>query len=249
MLIDVHTHLTLPAFDQDRDTVMERNKNVLIIENGLYAESNLQVLELCKRYANVKAALGIYPTHAVDLAEEQFYLQLKWIKKQKNQCVAVGEIGLDLQEIESLQLQRERFIQLVELAKKMHKPVIVHSRKAEKETVETLQSLNYKKVIMHCFCGNMKLVKQIEDAGWCITIPSLVITSQHFQHVASRVNINQLLTETDAPYLNPVKEERNEPKNVMHAIKKIAEIKKLECDEVEKNIFMNAQKMLLMREK
>ncbi len=245
MLIDVHAHMTLEAFDADRAEMLSRNKDIIIVENGVHSRNNLEVLALAKSFPNVRASLGIYPTHAVEMSEEEFSKELKHIGQQKDKIVAVGEIGLDLQEIKDLKLQKERFIQLVELAKKLGKPAIIHSRKAEKEAVETLQSLNYKKIIMHCFMGSLKLVKQIEDAGWFITIPSLVAISQHFQHVAARVNINQLLTETDSPYLNPNKGERNEPRNVSLAIKKIFEIKNMDENEVEKNIFMNAQKLLL----
>ena len=228
MLVDVHAHVTSEAFAADREAMLERNKDVLIIENGLHPKNNDEVLALAKQYKNVKASLGIYPVHTLELSAEQFAQQLRFFEKQKEKIVAIGEIGLDLQEIPDLGVQQDRFVQQVKLAQKLHKPVIVHSRKAEKETVDVLESLGYKKVVMHCFCGNMKLVKRIEDNGWCITIPALVVTSLHFQTVAARMNINQLLTETDSPYLNPVKEERNEPRNVALAIKKIAEIKKMD---------------------
>ncbi|MDO8628693.1 MAG: TatD family hydrolase [Nanoarchaeota archaeon] len=246
MLIDVHAHVLSSAFDADRDAVLARNKDVIIVENGLNYDYNLRVLALAKKFPNVRAALGLYPTEVVKLSDAEFAEQLKFFEKQKDKIVAIGEIGLDLQEIEDIKLQKGRFMEIVELAKRLQKPVIVHSRKAEKETVEVLESLSAKKVIMHCFCGNMKLVKKIEDNGWHITIPALVETSKHFQVVAERVNSNQLLTETDSPHLNPTKTERNEPKNVLIAIKKIAEIKKCDIDEVAKNIFMNAQKLFLV---
>ncbi|HLD12357.1 MAG TPA: TatD family hydrolase [Candidatus Nanoarchaeia archaeon] len=246
MLIDVHAHMLSKAFDGDRDAVLERNKDVIIVENGVNYEDNVRALALAKKYTNVRAALGLYPTEVVRLSDEMFIDNLKFLEKHKEEMVAIGEIGLDLQEIESITLQRDRFVEIVELAKKLGKPVIVHSRKAEKEAVEALESVGAKKVVMHCFCGNMKLVKRIEDNGWYITIPALIETSKHFQVVAERVSSNQLLTETDSPHLNPIKTERNEPKNVFVAIKKIAEIKKCDIDEVMKNIFMNAQKLFFV---
>lgn len=243
MLVDVHAHMTLERFKKDIDEVMERNKGVIIVENGLDHKNNLEVLELAKKYNNVRPALGIYPTHAVGLDDNSFEKELKFIEKNKSKISAVGEIGMDLQEIKDITLQKERFIRLIELARKINKPVIVHSRKAESQTVDTLEETGYKKVIMHCFCGNMKLVKRIEDNGWFITIPALVVKSQQFQLVAEKVNINQLLTETDSPYLHFNRDERNEPKNVLHSIKKISEIKNMDENEVERNIFMNFQKI------
>jgi len=243
MLVDVHAHMTLKNFDSDIDEVMLRNKDVIIVENGLNHESNLKTLDLSSKYKNVKAALGLYPTHAVELDEDSFEDELKFIASNKDKMIAIGEIGLDLKEIKTINLQRERFIELVKLAQKLDKPVIVHSRRAERDTVETLEGIGYKKVVMHCFCGNMKLVKRIEDNGWFITTPVIVQNSQQFQLIAERVNINQLLTETDSPYLHFIRDERNEPRNVLHSIKKISEIKKLNEEEVTKNIYMNFQKL------
>ena len=129
------------------------------------------------------------------------------------------------------------------MAKKLNKPLIVHSRKAEKETLEFLETFNYKKINMHCFCGNKKLLKKINDLNFYMSIPPNVIRSQQFQIAIETININNLLTETDCPYLSPFVGKRNEPAFVIESIKKIAEIKKFNLVETENNIFMNFQKL------
>ena len=119
--------------------------------------------------------------------------------------------------------------------------MLVHSRKAEKEVIEILEELNAKKVLMHCFSGKLKLAERIEKNGWYFSIPPVIVHSTHFQEMIKRVSITKLLTETDAPYLGPDKEQRNEPKNVIFVIRKIAEIKGMDEKEVENSIYMNYQ--------
>ena len=89
--------------------------------------------------------------------------------------------------------------------------MIVHSRKAEQQAIDLLESSKAKKVVMHCFSGNMKLVKRIEDNGWSFSIPTNIVFSKHFQEIVERVNLSKILTETDAPYLSPFKGKKNQP--------------------------------------
>ena len=177
------------------------------------------------------------------MSEKQFEDELKFVAKNSDKIAAIGEVGLDFQDIEDKKLQIERFGHVIKLAKKLNKPLIVHSRKAEKETLEFLETFNYKKINMHCFCGNKKLLKKINDLNFYMSIPPNVIRSQQFQIAIETININNLLTETDCPYLSPFVGKRNEPAFVIESIKKIAEIKKFNLVETENNIFMNFQKL------
>ena len=95
------------------------------------------------------------------------------------------------------------------------------------------------------FEGRKHIIKKAADLGYYFTIPTNVHKSQHFQMVIELVNINQLLTETDAPWMGPNLGEVNEPANVTESVKKIAEIKKMDVKDVENNIFMNYQKLFL----
>ena len=110
----------------------------------------------------------------------------------------------------------------------------MHSRGAEKECVEILETSSNKKVHLHMFSGNKKLIKKAEDLGFYFSIPCIINKSQHFQMMTEIVNINQLLTETDCPWLSPFPDKQNEPAFIKFTIEKIA---------VENNIFMNYQKL------
>jgi len=133
------------------------------------------------------------------------------------------------------------------LAEKIKKPVVIHSRKAEKECIEIIETFKIKNVDMHCFSGNFKLVKKVQDNGWFFSIPTNIVRLFHFQKIVEETPMSQLLTETDSPYLSPFIEKRNEPSFVVETIRKISEIKKLNEEEVKKLIFMNFQKIFLKK--
>jgi len=243
MFVDAHAHLD---FYENLSEVMERNKDIIIVSNGVNPEGNRKTLAIAKKYDNVKVALGFYPDHVKDYSDEQFAEELAFIKK--NKPIAIGEVGLDYGYVEDekqRQRMRDWFVQLINLSKELDVPITVHSRKAEADAIELLEKHGAKKVIMHCFCGKKKLVERIIKNGWFLTIPCTVVYAQQFQDNVLAAPITQLLTETDSPYLAPVKEEKNEPRNVKASIKKIAELKGMTEDDVQKNIFMNYQKLFL----
>lgn len=168
--------------------------------------------------------------------------EIKFIEKNKKDIVAIGEVGLDYFWVKNnSREQKKLFEKMIQLAEKLNKPIIVHSRKAEEDTIEMLQSSKLKKIIMHCFTGKKSLVKEIIDNGWFLTAPTCITRSTQFQENVKLIPITQLFCETDAPYLSPYKEKRNEPAFVIEAYKKVAEIKNMELKEVINNIWMNWQ--------
>jgi TatD DNase family protein len=242
MYIDVHTHLTHKAFEKDQKEVIENSNCIVLINNGYTSENNRETLELAKRYKQVKVALGIHPSETQKMSMEEVDNEIDFISKQK--MIAIGEVGLDYK-YENQEHQRKVFRKLVKLAKKKGLPVIVHSRKAEKDVIDILEEEGLKKVVLHCFSGKLKLVDRAEKLGYHFSIPPCVVNSEHFQQISIRVSITQLLTETDAPYLGPIRGERNEPKYVALAVKKIAEVKGMDEEEVKRSIFLNYQRLFL----
>lgn len=240
MFIDAHSHIDL--LDDYKTAIKNADKeNVKIIVAGIDAKSNRKILEIKRENPQVEICLGIYPTETLKLSGREINSEIEFIKKNKDEIVAIGEVGLDLKENsqETLEKQKENLSKFVQLAKELNKPIIIHSRKAEEECVNLLEKLNYKKVVMHCFSGNFKLVKRIIENNWILTIPTSVKNSEHFQKVIELVPIKNLLCETDSPYLHPDKKFPNEPANVIESYKKISEIKKIPLKEVEKILEKN----------
>ncbi|MFT4343199.1 MAG: TatD family hydrolase [Candidatus Woesearchaeota archaeon] len=265
MITDIHCHFDDASFEHDRNEVVMRakeNKVVKIITCGIDYITNEKTLMLAKKYDIVVPALGRYPYDALendghyernkDAIRTTVEEDIKYITKHKNEIVAIGECGLDLHHGKDITKQIEEFKQMIELAIKLKKPIIIHSRKAEKETLEVLNTykgkIEPKKVILHCFSGKKKLVEEAIVQKYMLSIPPSVIRSEQFKEMAHKTPLKQLLTETDSPFLSPYKNEdgtpvRNEPAFVIESVKAIAEIKKLTYEECVNQLYMNFQKV------
>jgi TatD DNase family protein len=266
-LVDVHCHLEGERFEKDINEVIKRAEDagvVLIVNSGVNPETNRLALELSKENKIVKPSFGIYPIDALihkfkDLNDDyprkieafDYKEELKWIEENKESCVAIGEVGLDFKVIEKAknveEVKKEQikiFEDIIGFAKKINKPLVVHSRGAEVEVVETLEKHGVKNVIIHSFNGNKKLIKRIVENGWYFSVPAVITRLQHFQMLVEMVDLKQLLTETDAPYLAPVAGERSEPANVAITVREIARIKNLTENEIAEQIYENTKKIL-----
>ena len=243
MFVDVHCHLDDRKFTNLYTVIKNAtSKDVkIIISNGLNHESNVKNLEISKKYSIVKPAFGIYPEDAIKLNEDGLQDEIKFINNNRNNIIAIGEVGLD-GTIDSMLKQKEAFLEMIKLGEKLKLPLIVHSRKAEQDVVDLLESSNVKKAVMHCFTGNLKLAKKIEDNNWKFSIPLIIKRSSNFKKLVEITSISNLLTETDSPYLN-INKEINQPCNVVEIAKEISLIKNLDFDETKNLIFMNYQKL------
>ncbi|MBI2653653.1 TatD family hydrolase [Candidatus Woesearchaeota archaeon] len=256
LFVDVHTHLDHPSIIDKIGDIIHRAKNAglkHIVANGINPETNRICLELSKKYDIIKCAMGLYPRDALQkemesgefpakFADFDVGEEIDFIRKNKNNIVAVSEVGLDFVDGESRQ-QIEDFERMINLAEGLKKPIVVHSRKAEQKCIEMLESSKNKKIIMHCFSGRKHLVNRAADNGWFLTIPTIVVRSQQFQDISRNVPLSQLFCETDSPYLSPYKGQWNEPAFVIESYKKIAELKGMDINEVSNNIYMNWQKV------
>jgi len=242
--IDLHGHTDfykddeIPAIDKDA-----KEKGVLIVDSGAHPKQNKRVLELAERY-DWKVTLGLYPIDIIKLDNKEIDKDIDFIRKNKKKIIGIGEVGLDFKEdLHNWDKQKEVFRKVIALAKEIDKPLIIHSRKAEKEAIEILEEEKAEKVVMHCFSGSFKLIDKIVKNKWYMTIPTNVTFSEHFQKAIGLVPIEQLFCETDSPYLHPKKEMNNKPGNVIESYRKIAEIKGLDLDEVKSKIWGNFERL------
>ncbi len=255
-MIDVHSHIDDERIFRNLESIMKKceEKNVVVISSGVNFETNRKVLQISEKYPFVKATAGFYPLDSIaekirikrdeDLREIKPFSvekELLFVKENKEKFVAIGEIGMDFQiAVEYKKEQQEVFEKILNFAKEIGKPVIIHSRKAELECIEILENFKMKKVVMHCFNGRKSLIKKCVRNGWFLTVPPVLVRLNHFKIIAELVPLENLLTETDSPYLSPVKGEINYPWNVEISIKEIAKIKKIEEEKVAEKIFKNA---------
>src|SRR3989344_5452420 len=262
-LADVHSHLNHELFKDDLNAVLERAKKAglkAILVSGVNPPANREVLELAKKYPLIKASLGIYPIDALGLEPDETGLpvhkgpidineEFKFFLKNKSKISAIGEVGMDFNwatKEETYEKQAENFRKIIRLTITLTKPIIIHSRKAEEECLDILeQEIKNKEVpvILHCFSGRKSLITKAARLGYYFSIPPNILRAGNFQTLVHKVNIKQLLTETDAPWLSSFPGKRNEPAFVLETINKIAEIKKLSVEETATIIWENYQEI------
>ncbi|MFA6460656.1 MAG: TatD family hydrolase [Candidatus Woesearchaeota archaeon] len=259
-LVDVHCHLNHELYKKELDAVLERARKVgvkAIVCSGVNPPANREVLELARKYPDiVKACLGIFPIDAIGLSEGETGLpkhegiinleeEFAFIRAHKDEIVGIGEIGMDFNwDNDHHPQQEENFRRIIRFALELKKPVVIHSRKAEKECIDILeQEIKNKEinVVMHCFSGNKKLIKRAADLGHYFSIPANINKLQHFQTLVGMVDIKQLLTETDGPWLCPYSQGHSESAFVLEGIKKIAEIKNVSMEEAAEQVWNNYQ--------
>ncbi|MBW2988861.1 TatD family hydrolase [Candidatus Woesearchaeota archaeon] len=253
LFIDVHCHLDFEGLIERLDSVIKNARNAglkTIVTSGITPETNRKALEIASKYPDiVKPSLGLYPIDALSREGQDKNLdvdkELEFWNKNKGRFISIGEVGLDYKNGKDKKMQKEVFEKVLDTAKKLKKPVIIHSRKAELDAIGILESSGIKKVVMHCFSGRKHLIKKAYDLGYSFSVPTNVVRLQQFQEMVREIDINRLFCETDSPFLSPFREKRNEPAFVAESYKKIAEIKGMDLEEVEKNIWMNFERVFL----
>lgn len=259
-LIDVHCHLNHQSYEADLDQVLQRAQQAglqAIFASGTNPAANRQILELVKKHPLIKASLGIHPIDAVGLSEGETGIpkqtgpvdlvkEFQFIKKNIDKVIAIGEVGLDYHwDKDHHQEQQEIFRKIIKFAISVKKPLICHTWDAEIDALDILEQEVHGEipVILHCFGGRKALISRAKELGYYFTLPPSIIKNSTYKTIAQKVDLKQLLTETDAPWQSPVSSERNEPAKVRIAIDKIAEIKKLTAEQVAEQIWQNYVKI------
>lgn len=257
VLFDVHAHLTHPRLLGDVDAIVARARQAglsTIVSNGLNPADNQAVRELAQRFDLVRPAYGLYPVDAVlepMLAAGEPYPHrgevysadeaVGWVREHVDEAFAVGEIGLDGYWVKEAfwPAQDRVFCQLVRLAMEADKPVIIHTRKRERRTLELLDELGARRVNFHCFGGRVKLAREIASRGYYLSIPANARRSQSFTRMLETLPRDRLLLETDCPYLAPERDGESEPANVAQTLTYASELWQLGVAEVEAQLAQN----------
>lgn len=245
MFIDSHAHIDGPEFDKDRDEVIQRARDagvsaILNVGTGDPHSGALErAVELGEKHENVYTALGIHP-HDARLFDERAEQTIRELIRQSPRVIAWGEIGLDFHYDNSPRdVQMEVFSRQLRLARDANLPVIVHTREAEDETINTLESEwgdSNLSGIMHCFSGSLALAVKSIELGFFISFSGIVTfkKADDLRAVANQVPLDRLLIETDCPFLSPVpfRGKRNEPAYVVEVARCLAQLRELSLHEM-----------------
>ena len=243
MFIDTHCHLSKKDYE-DISKVIEdnRNANVLrIIISGCTREDLDETIEIISNYPDVYATIGYHPEEA-DNIEKQDLIKLEELLTQEK-IVGIGEIGLDYHySSENKEKQQQLFEYQLSLAEKYSLPVVIHTRDATNDTINILKKHNVKGII-HCFSGSLEIAREYISLGYKLGIGGVItFKNSKLPVVLESLPIESILLETDSPYLapEPVRGSKNESSNIPYIAEKIADIKKLSTEEVEKITTNNA---------
>ena len=248
MYIDTHAHLNFKAFNADWEQAISRAKENdigAIINVGSNLETSKKAIEIAKISENVFAAIGLHPIHVKDESFNDDFLKLAEDKK----VVAIGETGLDYYYDKSTkELQKEIFEKHLNLANRLSKSIILHSRDANEDILAVLMSHSpLPKGVMHCFAGDWPMAKILLDMGLYISFTGLITFTKNYEtfEVIKNMSLERLLLETDCPYMTPelYRGKRNEPAFVVEVARKITEIKKISLEKVAEQTSQNAKEL------
>lgn len=242
-MIDSHCHLEQKEFDKDRHEVIELCKKELkaVVTCCAHPEDFTLTLEMVERYKDfVFACAGIHPEYIKEISEKQKDRFLERLKENKNKIVAIGECGLDffwIKEKRWQNKQKELFVELINFAKDIRKPIVVHARNAFDDAIRILEQEDAKNVLMHLF-GAKDLIQRVEENGWYISFGPIIMRSKKHKKIARDFPLDKILFETDSPWFGD--NGRGTPLNIRGVCDKISEIKKIEFECVWKRCGKNA---------
>lgn len=260
MLVDSHCHLYFNCFKKINNVL--RSAESLGVKHfvvpGINLKTNKQTLNLAKNFKNIYPALGIYPFEIskTNLSLEKQINKLEnLVKNNLKKIIAAGECGLDFSPPPPEEKKRSRKDQIklfnshIKLALKYNLPLIVHKRKADKEVFSSLKPFKRKvRGVFHCFTEDEAFFKKASDYGFYLGLAGNLTYNKKLQKVVKNIPLNNLLLETDSPFLTPYpinKKQKwpNQPKNVKIIALKLAELKNTSFAKVASITSQNARKL------
>jgi len=255
MIFDTHAHFDDEAFDQDRyDLLASMRENGIhrIVNSGASKESNLLTKKLATDFDFVWASFGLHPTYAKNWTDgycKELENLCKW-----ERCVAVGEIGLDYYWDDSTpDEQKLCFEAQMDLAKKVGKPIVVHSRDAAQDTYDIMKAAHAEELggTIHCFSYGKEMAKLFVDMGFYIGVGGVVTfkNSRKLKETVAYLPLEQIVLETDCPYLapTPYRGKRNDSSMLHYVVQEISDIKGVSKEVVEEITWKNALKLYRLK--
>lgn len=251
MLVDSHCHfnlLNLDLFPEKIPGILNQAKSLgveFFLNVGTEPQNWQAVIDIANHYNNIWASVGLHPSDAVP-EEPSAEMLIEYAQQQK--VVAIGETGLDYYHTDvSKELQHERFRRHIQVAKKLGKPLIIHTRQAQDDTIKILQEEGASEVggVMHCFTESWEMAKAAMDLNFLISFSGIVTFKKalELKEVAKKVPLNMMLVETDAPFLTPepYRGKPNQPAFVYYVAQYLSKLcaipfEKL-CEQTSENFF------------
>ena len=244
MIFNTHSHINdkLENLNELVDECLDSNVDKIAVV-GYDLSSSLRAIKACK-HPNVYAIVGLQPNE-VSSFDGNYDAFIDLFNNEK--CIGIGEIGLDYYwNKDEKENQMKAFEKQLQMASNYKKPVIIHCRDAYEDTFNMLSKYHKQLdgIIMHCYSGSVEMMRRFLTINCYISISGVVTfkNAKAIKEVAKEVPLDRLLVETDDPYLTPVpfRGKENRPSYVKYVLKEIAEIKKMNYEELEKIVYENS---------
>ena len=257
LIIDSHCHLSSSDYNEEEiATIIDEAKLSGVkyfFDVGYSITSSERISHNILSYENTYGIIGIHPDEVNDVSNLDLK-QIQTLASENNKIIGIGEIGLDYyHSYGNKNDQKKMFISQLKIAKKLKLPVSIHVRDeknvygAYDDCLDILKKQNITKGVMHCHSGTYQLAHKFIELGFYISISGIVTfkNAKTVQEVVKKISIENLLVETDAPYLSPepYRGNKNLPKYIIYTIKKIASIKSLPTQVVIKELYNNTVKL------
>ncbi len=250
-LFDTHAHLDMKNTSvKQAAECIERAHSAGVSRIVAIAGSNTpgnyeQTFELVSRFTGIWTAVGVHP-HAA--SEFSLAIQDKILfSADREKVVAIGEIGLDYHyNFSEPKTQRTTFIKQLRLAKKANRKVIIHTRKADEDTLAILQDegANTLGGVIHCFSSGETFAEGALNLGFYLSFSGIITfpKASEICAIAQSAPIDRILVETDSPYLSPVplRGRTNEPAHIVHIVDKLTSLRKMSSEDMAQILFTNA---------
>lgn len=271
--IDIHSHIHFPVYDADREVMLAsmREHGVATIAVGTDTEQNEKAVALASQHDHVYATVGLHPTHTDEVEED--VLRYETLARHPK-VVAIGECGLDYHYIETFfetdkaekglswnkdaeqDRQQRMFMEQIELAVRVNKPLMLHGRPSP-GTMDAYEDMCYiigaaqkkygEKVRgnFHFFVGDVDIARKALDLGFTMSFPGVITFASQYDDVVRFVPLDMMHGETDAPYAapKPFRGQRNEPNHVREVYTRIAELRGEDGEAVRAQLCANAQRV------
>jgi TatD DNase family protein len=253
-MIDTHCHIDFKDFNHDREEVIVRAAEFgvdRLIDIGTDTASSRRAFALANAYENIYCTVGIHP-HDSKTLTDKFISEMKTMADNPK-VVGIGEIGLDYyRDLSPREIQRKAFITQLDLAVELDMPIVIHVREAMNDAMKIVEKYAGKLGgVFHCFPGTVEQAEQVIDMGFHISVNGVMTyKNSKMQDLGREVDLEKILIETDCPFLTPVpyRGKRNVPAYVKHVCAKLAELRGMSMDEIDKITTRNAEKLFRLVE-
>lgn len=246
MLYDAHSHMDMLSEKELKEALASAQKKNLskIVSCSTSFASNKKNLTLAKKHPTIIVSLGLYPLDIIELNEKELDKAFSFFEKNINYAGAIGEVGLDFKYCDKKEEQEKQqywFSEFITLSNKYQKPLIIHSRFAQRQVLEQLEQEKAEKVLLHSFVDSPKLMKKASSLNYFVSVGPAVLGNDQIQKNITSFPLENLLFETDSPMR--FNNEKVFPEKVAEICSKTAELKQITLSRVEEQQEKNFKKL------